>query len=77
MRSLRRPRERWKDPMSGLKDRLVRTAYRENIKVIQEAQLILNSLVRKYNYQIVHSTTKEVPYIRFQRYYAENKSLFR
>ena len=64
-------------PYRWIQDRLVRTCYRENIKVIQEAQLILNSLVRKYNYRIVHSTTKEVPYIRFQRALKENKSLLR
>jgi hypothetical protein len=56
---------------------LVRTCYRENIKVIKEAQLILNSLVRKYNYRIVHSTTGEIPYIRFQRATREKRTLFR
>jgi len=52
-------------PYRWLQDRLVRTCCRENIRNIQEAQLILNYLVQKYNYQIVHSTTGEIPYIRF------------
>jgi len=26
----------------------------------------INPVIQKYNYQLVHSTTKEVPYIRFQ-----------
>jgi len=47
--------------------RNLRTCYRENIRDIKEAQLILNNLVQKYNYRIVHSTTGEIPYIRFQR----------
>ena len=50
---------------------------KENIRDIQEAQLILNNLVQKYNYRIVHSTTGEIPYIRFQRAIREKKSLFR
>jgi len=64
-------------PYRWLQDRLVRTCYRENIRNIKEAQLILNSLVRKYNYQIVHSTTGEIPYIRFQRAIREKRTLFR
>ncbi len=64
-------------PYRWIQDRLVRTCYRENIKVIQEAQLILNNLVQRYNYRIVHSTTREVPYIRFQRAIREKRTLFR
>ena len=77
MRFLRRPRGRLKDPIDGFKDRLVRTCYRENIRVIKEAQLILNNLVQKYNYRIVHSTTGEIPYTRFQRAIREKRTLFR
>ncbi len=64
-------------PYRWIQDRLVRTCYRENIRDIQEAQLILNNLVQRYNYQIVHSTTGEIPYIRFQRAIREKRSLFR
>ena len=74
---LHRPRVKLKDPIDGFKDRLVRTCYRENIRDIKEAQLILNNLVQKYNYRIVHSTTGEIPYIRFQRAIREKRSLFR
>ena len=56
---------------------MVRTCYRENIRVIKEAQLILNYLVQRYNYRIVHSTTGEIPYIRFQRAIREKRTLFR
>jgi hypothetical protein len=64
-------------PYRWIQDRLVRTCYRENIRDIKEAQLILNNLVQKYNYQLVHSTTGEIPYIRFQRAIREKRSLFR
>jgi len=64
-------------PYRWIQDRLVRTCYRENIRDIQEAQLILNYLVQRYNYRIVHSTTGEIPYIRFQRAIREKRSLFR
>jgi hypothetical protein len=47
MRFLRRPRVKLKDPIGGFKDRLVRTCYRENIRDIKEAQLILSNLVQK------------------------------
>jgi len=64
-------------PYRWIQDRLVRTCYRENIRVIQEAQLILNHLTQKYNYRIVHSTTGEIPYIKFQRAIREKRTLFR
>ena len=64
-------------PYRWIQDRLVRTCYRENVRVIPEGQLILNNLLQRYNYQIVHSTTGEIPYIRFQRAIREKRSLFR
>jgi len=64
-------------PYRWIKDRLVRACYRKRISDINQAQLVLNSLIQKYNHQWIHSTTGEVPYIRFQRALKENKSLFR
>jgi len=64
-------------PYRWIQDRLVRTCYRENIRDIKEAQLILNNLVQRYNYRIVHSTTGEIPYTRFQRAIREKRTLFR
>jgi len=64
-------------PYRWIQDRLVRTCYRENIRDIKKAQLILNYLIRKYNYYLVHSTTGEIPYIRFQRAIREKRTLFR
>jgi len=64
-------------PYRWIQDRLVRTCYRENIRDIKKGQLILNNLLQRYNYRIVHSTTEEIPYIRFQRAIREKRTLFR
>jgi len=64
-------------PYRWIQDRLVRTCYRENVRDIKKGQLILNNLVQKYNYRIVHSTTGEIPYIRFQRATREKRTLFK
>lgn len=63
-------------PYQWLQDHLVRLCVRENIGTIGSAQRILNQEVHQYNYRKVHSTTKEVPYFRFQRALKEKKSLF-
>ncbi len=64
-------------PYRWIQDRLVRTCYRENIRDIKKGQLILNNLLQRYNFRIVHSTTGEIPYIRFQRAIREKRTLFR
>ena len=64
-------------PYRWIQDRLVRTCYRERISDLNQAQLVLNSLIQKYNYQWIHSTTGEIPYLRFQRAIREKRSLFR
>jgi hypothetical protein len=64
-------------PYGWLQDRLVRTFARENVTTIKHAQKILNKELYRYNYRQVHSTTGEIPYLRFQRAFKENISLFR
>jgi len=64
-------------PYSWLQDRLIRTCIRENVTDIKQAQKILNQELRRYNHRQVHSTTQEVPSIRFQKAIKENNSLFR
>ena len=64
-------------PYGWIQDRLVRACHRKRISDINQAQLVLNSLIQGYNHQWIHSTVGEIPYMRFQRAYAENKSLFR
>ena len=64
-------------PYGWLQDRLIRTCVREDASDIKHGQRILRQELHRYNYQQVHSTTREVPYYRFQRALKEKKSLFR
>jgi hypothetical protein len=64
-------------PYGWLQDRLIRTCVREDVTDIQQAQMILNQELHRYNQHQVHSTTKEIPYLRFQRALKEKQSLFR
>ena len=64
-------------PYQWLQDRIVRTCAREEIRTVQEAEKVLEAEVERYNYRQVHSTTKEIPIIRFQRAKREKNSLFR
>ncbi len=64
-------------PYGWLQDRLIRTCVREDIKEIKQAQRVLNHELYRYNHQQVHSTTQEIPYLRFQKALKERKSLFR
>lgn len=64
-------------PYQWLQDHLVRTCVRNNITKISEAREVLKQEVEQYNCRQVHSTTKEIPVIRFEKLQKENKSLFR
>ncbi|HDS03287.1 MAG TPA: hypothetical protein ENN72_06205 [Firmicutes bacterium] len=64
-------------PYGWLQDRLVRTCARENVTDIKTAKQILGREVHRYNFKQVHSTTGEIPYLRFERALKEKKSLFR
>lgn len=64
-------------PYGWLQDRLVRTCVREDIADIQQAQKVLNQELRRYNHHQLHSSTQEIPSLRFQRALQEKRSLFR
>jgi len=64
-------------PYGWLQDHLIRTCVREDIADIKPAQQVLRQEVHRYNYRQVHSTTQEIPYLRFQRALKERQSLFR
>jgi hypothetical protein len=64
-------------PYGWLQDRLVRSLVREEVTDTKKAQQILNRELYRYNHRQVHSTTQEIPFLRFQRALQENKSLFR
>ena len=64
-------------PYRWQQDRIVRGCAREGIKTIEEAEEVLEKEMTRYNYRQVHSTTGEVPILRFERAIREKKSLFR
>lgn len=63
-------------PYGWLQDRIYRTAAKEGIHTIEGLRKVLKELVYKYNHKWVHSTTKEIPIIRFEEAQRENRSLF-
>lgn len=64
-------------PYRWLQDHIVRTCIRHNIKGIEKAHPILEDELHRYNDKRIHSTTGEVPNLRFQRALKEKQSLFR
>jgi hypothetical protein len=64
-------------PYGWIQDHLVRTCVRENVTTLQSARKVLAEEVRQYNYKRVHSTTEEIPYVRFQKALKAKQSLFR
>lgn len=64
-------------PYRWLQDRVVRTCARENIKTIESAQEVLRYEVHRYNNLQKHSTTLEIPVIRFENAVNNDKTLFR
>lgn len=64
-------------PYQWLQDHLVRTCLRENVTRITEGREILYHELHRYNYQRVHSTTKEIPVPRFEKAMREGRSFFK
>jgi len=64
-------------PYRWLQDRIVRRCAKEDVHDIQGARVILRDEVTRYNDHQVHSTTKEVPSMRFDRAVREGASVFR
>jgi hypothetical protein len=64
-------------PYRWLQDRIVRTCALEKLTTMEEARSILQEEVHRYNYQQVHSTTGEVPAIRFANAKKAGNNLFR
>jgi hypothetical protein len=64
-------------PYQWMQDRLVRTCARENITTIRQAQQVLDYEVDRYNNHQVHSTTKEIPALRFHKAVNANRTMFR
>ena len=64
-------------PYRWLQDHLIRICVRENVTTIKAARKILAEELKEYNYKRVHSTTEEIPYVRFQKALKDKRSLFR
>jgi hypothetical protein len=64
-------------PYRWLQDRIVRTCALEKITTLEDTRSVLHEEVQRYNYHQVHSTTGEVPAIRFANARKTGKSLFR
>jgi len=64
-------------PYRWLQDRIVRTCAIEKLTAINDARVVLKEELNRYNNHQIHSTTGEVPSIRFDRARKEGKSLFR
>jgi hypothetical protein len=64
-------------PYGWIQDHLVRTCARDNITLLNEGQPLLKDLMHNYNHRWVHSTTREIPAIRFENALRSKQSLFR
>ena len=64
-------------PYRWLQDRIVRTCALEKLATIEEARSVLKQELNRYNNRQVHSTTHEIPRIRFEQAQAAGNSLFR
>ena len=64
-------------PYRWLQDRIVRTCVYENLSTLEDARSALRAEVKRYNIHQVHSTTGEIPNVRFERARAAGNSLFR
>jgi hypothetical protein len=64
-------------PYRWLQDRIVRTCALEHISTVSDARSVLREEVHRYNYLQIHSTTHEIPVLRYEKARNENRSLFR
>ena len=64
-------------PYRWLQDRIVRTCVLERLTTLEEARAVLKEEVNRYNNHQVHSTTREIPSIRFDKARRGGNSLFR
>ena len=64
-------------PYRWLQDRIVRTCALEKLTTVEEVRSVLKDELARYNNRQVHSTTKEIPSVRFQKARAAGNTLFR
>jgi hypothetical protein len=64
-------------PYRWLQDRIVRTCTLEKISDLEDVRSLVRDELDRYNNHQVHSTTKEIPSIRFAKAKKEGNSVFR
>jgi hypothetical protein len=64
-------------PYRWLQDRIVRTCALEKLSSLEEVRSVLQEEVKRYNDHQVHSTTGEIPRVRFEKARRTGNSLFR
>lgn len=64
-------------PYRWLQDRIVRTCALEKVTSIEDGRCVLRDELDRYNNRQVHSTTREIPSIRFDKAREGGRSLFR
>lgn len=64
-------------PYRWLQDRIVRTCVYEKLSTLEEVRSVLKNEINRYNNHQVHSTTGEIPAIRFKNALKAGNSLFR
>jgi hypothetical protein len=64
-------------PYRWMQDRIVRTCALENLSTLQQVRSVLVDELDRYNNHQVHSTTGEIPRIRFEKTLLAGNSLFR
>jgi len=64
-------------PYSWIQDHLVRLCVRDNVTEIKDARAVLADEIHQYNYHRIHSTIKEIPYIRLKKALKDKQTLFR
>jgi hypothetical protein len=64
-------------PYRWLQDRIVRRCAHDHITELEQARDILQQERKRYNEHQVHSTTREIPALRFQRALREGRTCFK
>ncbi len=64
-------------PFRWLQDRIVRTCALEKLSEREDVRAVLQQEVHRYNFLQVHSTTGEIPALRFEHAKKSGNSLFR
>lgn len=64
-------------PYRWLQDRIVRTCALEKLSALEDVRAVLQEEVKRYNDHQVHSTTGEIPRMRFENAHRAGNSLFR